>query len=302
MTLLRLFVDNLLPLLLAASAGYAVAATLKPDIRAFSSVAFNVFAPCLIFQVILESRVEMITLVRMMGFTTVGLLLLGAVAVAIARWRGWSRPLSSAVVLCVMLPNAANFGMSASLLAFGREGLMQASLYFITFSILTYTVGVLVASLGHASPKSALLGLVRVPTIWAVVIALVLRACGWSPPGPAMQAIDLLARACIPSFLVILGMQLYGVRLQGPALPLSVAGSLRLVGGFLAGWVLAPRFGLEGTAFQVGVFQSSMPTAVITTILATEYDVEPRFVASVVFLTTLVSPFTLTPALAILKG
>ena len=65
--------------------------------------------------------------------------------------RFMTAPPESAVVLCVMLPNAANFGMSASLLAFGREGLMQASLYFITFSILTYTVGVLTDLTGPAA-------------------------------------------------------------------------------------------------------------------------------------------------------
>ena len=43
-----------------------------------------------------------------------------------------------------------------------------------------------------------------------------------------------------------------------------------------------------------------MPSAVITLVLATEYDVEPGFVTSVVFLTTLVSPLTLTPLMRLL--
>jgi predicted permease len=43
-----------------------------------------------------------------------------------------------------------------------------------------------------------------------------------------------------------------------------------------------------------------MPSAVICIVLATEYDVEPTFVTSVVFLTTLLSPLSLTPLLAYL--
>jgi predicted permease len=43
-----------------------------------------------------------------------------------------------------------------------------------------------------------------------------------------------------------------------------------------------------------------MPTAVITIVLATEYDVEPALVTSVVMLTTLASPLVLTPLMALL--
>ena len=43
-----------------------------------------------------------------------------------------------------------------------------------------------------------------------------------------------------------------------------------------------------------------MPWAVLSTILATEYDAEPVFVTTAVFVSTLLSPLTLTPLLLIL--
>ena len=81
-----------------------------------------------------------------------------------------------------------------------------------------------------------------------------------------------------------------------------VATALRLGGGVAVGVVLAPLFGLTGVARQAGVLQAGMPSAVIATILATEFDVEPGFVTSVVLLTTLLSPLTLTPLLAWLRA
>ena len=48
-------------------------------------------------------------------------------------------------------------------------------------------------------------------------------------------------------------------------------------------------------ARQAAVVLSSMPVAVATTILAVEYDASPEFVTSAVFLSTLLSPLTLTP-------
>ena len=44
-----------------------------------------------------------------------------------------------------------------------------------------------------------------------------------------------------------------------------------------------------------------MPAAVITTVLALEFDLDASFATSVVFLTTLLSPITLVVLIAYLK-
>jgi predicted permease len=296
----QLFADNLLPVFLAAGAGWLLAGFVRLDARAISHVAFSIFAPCLIYHVIVESRLPAGDVVRMMGFAVVTLFAIGAVAALVARLAGWSRTMASAFVLCAILPNAGNFGLSANALAFGDEALAHASLFFVTSSMITYTVGVLVASLGRASVRDALVGLVRVPAVWSTLLALVMLNRGWSLPGPAARTVGLLADACIPTFLVILGVQLRGAGLGTRPVPLAAAAGLRLVGSAAVALLLAPLFGLRGVAWQTGVLQASMPTAVISIIIATEYDVEPEFVTSVVFLTTLICPLTLTPLLAYL--
>lgn len=301
MDLLRLFADNLLPIFLTAGAGYALAAALKTDPRPLSHVGFNLFAPCLMFRIVVESRVPLEDVARMTGFTAAVLLGLGAVAFVITRALGWSRGRSSAVVLCALLPNAGNFGLSANLLAFGSAGLAHAGLFFLASSVITFTVGVLVASLGKVGLRAALIGLLKVPALWAMVAGFAMVGGGWTLPGPATTALNLLADACIPAFLVILGMQLRETRAQGPAAPVLLGTALRLGGGAVLGLTLAPLFGLEAAARQAAVLQAATPTAVISTILATEYEVEPGLVTSVVFLSTLLSPLTLTPLLAMLR-
>jgi predicted permease len=44
-----------------------------------------------------------------------------------------------------------------------------------------------------------------------------------------------------------------------------------------------------------------MPAAIMTTVLALEYDASPSFVTAVVFVTTLISPLTVTVIIALLK-
>jgi predicted permease len=302
MELLKLFADNLLPVFLTAGAGWALAATLRPDPRGIAQAGLYVLAPALILEMILQSRVPPADLLRMMLFAFACLALPAVLAFAFARWRGWSRPLTSAIVLTVMLTNAGNYGLSVNLLAFGERGLAQASLFFLASAIVSYTAGVFVASLGRTGVRESLTGLLRIPTVWAVVVAFAMNGLGLRLPGPAASAVHLLSQACIPVFLLVLGMQLRGARLHGPVRPMLFATAMRLGGGAAAGLLLAPVFGLAGVARQAGVLQSAMPSAVIATILATEYDVEPAFVTSVVLITTLVSPFTLTPLLAMLRA
>ena len=302
MTLLALFAEHLLPVFLAAAAGFVLSATLRPDPRSISHVAFYVLAPCMVFQLIVDNHVTTASVLRMVGFTLAVLLTGGALAALTARaWR-LPRVLTSAVALVVLIPNSGNFGLSVNAFAFGDEGLAQASLFFVTASVLTFTVGVFVASLGRTSPKAALTGLFRVPAIWAVVAALALVRLGWNLPSPVAKPVAMFSQACVPVFLVVLGMQLHVSRPRGPWGPLAFAVGMRLVGGALLGLGLSQVFGLELRAHQAGILQAATPSAVICTILATEYDIEPDFVTSAVFFSTLASPFTLTPLLAYLLG
>ena len=298
--MLHLFTDNLLPIFLAAAVGYVLAARGAVNPRSLAHVAFYVFSPCLIFRIIVDNRVTGEAMLRVGAFAVLGLVVLAGVA-ALAAWRlRWPPSLVAAGALVVLLPNAGNFGLSANLLAFGEPGLAGASLYFVTSAILSYTLGVFVASLGKASPARALASLVRIPTIWAVALGFLMVYLGISLPRPADTTVRLLADACIPVFLVILGMQLHGAAWRGRLAPLALGTGMRLLGGMGLALVLAGWFGLAGAERQSGILQASMPSAVITIILATEYDVEPGFVTSVVLVTTLLCPLTLTPLLAYL--
>ena len=298
--MLRLFAENLLPVFLAAGAGYLVAVRWNVDPRPMARVAFNVFAPCLVFEAIVDSNLPGGDLLRMVGLALAVLLTAGAAVGLLARWLRWERTLVAALVLVVALPNAGNYGLSVALFAFGEAGLAQASVFFVMSAVLTFTLGVFVASLGRASLAEATLGLMKVPAIWAVVLALVIMKMDLGLPLPVARTVGLFSQASIPSFLVLLGMQLHGNGWRGPLRPLVLAASARLLLSPLIAIVIVPVLGLEGVARQAGVLQTAMPSAIITIVLATEYDVEPKFVTSAVFVTTLLSPLTVTPLLAYL--
>lgn len=300
--LLELFLDNLLPVLLAVFAGYLVAKFLNIDPQPLSRVTFYIFSPALLFTLLTSKNLSDGDIFKMATFTLVLLCLVGLVAWIVGRLFRFERKLLAAVVITSMLVNAGNFGLAVVLFGVGESALAYASVFFVIDAILAYTVGVFVVSLGKASISQALKNLLRVPAIYAMFLALAFLYFSWQLPLPVERSVTLLADASIPAMLVLLGMQLKSVRLVGNVVPLVVASTIRLIFSPLLALGLALLFQLKGSFQQAAILQSAMPAAVLTTVIATEYDVVPKFVTSVVFTTTLLSIFTLTLLLAYLGG
>jgi predicted permease len=101
--------------------------------------------------------------------------------------------------------------------------------------------------------------------------------------------------------MLVLGMQLERAAIPERPLLVVLATVLTLVVTPLLALGLVQLMGLSGAARQAAVIEASMPTAVVTTILALEYEIAPAFVTGTVFLSTLLSPFTVTLLIAFLK-
>jgi predicted permease len=163
-----------------------------------------------------------------------------------------------------------------------------------------YTLGVLFASLGHMNFKEAALGLFRVPTMYAVLLAVLVNVWDISIPVPINRAINLASGGTIPLMLILLGLQLTHLELSSNLRALQLSVSLRLLIAPLAALLFAALFGLQGFTRQGSVIQAAMPSMVSATVLATEYDLDSKLVTAVVFISTLLSPLTLTPLLVFL--
>jgi malate permease and related proteins len=299
---LTILANDILPILAVASVGFLLARRLHVDVTSVSRITFNALAPCLVFNLIVTSQVSTPEFSRIVAFTV---LLVGgtglAARVAAIPFRLDRRELA-AFLIVVMFSNAGNYGLPLVLFAFGREALARAAVYFVTSALLTYTFGTYLASSGRQGGRTALRGLVRVPALWGLAAAALVVWTGVRLPAAVMRPIDLLAAAAIPTMLLVLGMQFEkGARPDRPGL-VAVASALALVGAPLIGFALASMLGLTGLARQAVLVESAMPSAVITTILALEFDVEPRFVTSVVVVTTLASPFTVSILVAALQS
>jgi hypothetical protein len=296
----NLFTNNLLPIILIAATGFILQRTLRIDPRGLSRVIFYSFTPAFVFSILASTEIEANEMLRMAGLTIVLSIILGVSSFVISRAMKLESRSASAFILTVTFINAGNFGLSLNSFALGDVGLLWASIFFITSSMLLNSVGVYVATVGRASPKKALIGLLKVPSIYAIPLALLVRLNDIDLPLAIWRPIDLISSAAVPSMLILLGMQISRAGLPKRKDLLFASVGLRMLASPLIAWFLAPIMGLSGIGRQAGILQAAMPTAVLTTVIAMEYDVDPEFVTGVVLVTTIISPLTLTPLLAIL--
>jgi len=299
--LLGIFASDILPIFVIALVGFALTRHLGVPVRPLSHVAFHALAPALVFNVLTTSTLPGLEFGRMAAFYALVAASSGVMARLAAIPLRLDRASLSAFLLVVVCSNSGNYGLPVVLLAFGPEALTFASVYFVSSAIFSYTGGVLLAASGRRSVAQALAGVVRVPAVYGAVAAAIVMAFGLHVPAAIARPMTLLSDAALPMMVLVLGMQLE--RATWPERPSMVvaASLLSLVATPLAAFGVAHLLGLKGPAFQAGVLQASMPTAVVTTILALEFDVSPNFVTSVVCVTTILSPVTLTLMIAYLQ-
>jgi len=301
-SLFNLFLNNLAPILLIAGSGYVLGKRFQTNPRTFSQVLFYFFSPCLVFNSLAKNQLSDHDFLSVAGFAITVVFLLGLISWGIGSALRLERHLLAAVMITSMFDNAGNLGLSVTYFAFGDAALVRASVIFVIYGTLTNTVGVVIASMGKSGLRQALLALLKMPALYALILGVLFSRQGWELPQFLDRAVSMATNATIPCMLILLGVQLQRAHWTGQARALTTATALRMFASPVIAIGLSALFGLQGPTRQASILEASMPTAVMCTILATEFDVEPAFVTSVVFVTTILSPFTITPLISYLGG
>jgi predicted permease len=227
-------------------------------------------------------------------------LAMGLFSWAVTKALRFNQAMQSAFLLTTLFINAGNYGLSVNLFAFGQAGLERAAIFFTVSALLTSTVGVYLASRGQASGLDALRNVFKVPIVYGALAGFAVNLATITVPEPLAKAVELVGGASIPLMLLLVGVQLARTSLAGELKVIGLATFVRLIVAPAVALVLAAWLGLTGVTRQACITEASMPTAVMSTILSTEFEAKPQLVAGVVFVSTLASVITLTLLLALI--
>jgi len=298
--LLNIAYNIIIPVLLIIGLGVFLERLFSLSPKALSSVAFYLLVPALVTNGLAHSSLQIDEIGLILLLEILLSLILALFGWGVARVFRLDQKLESAFMLTIAFINAGNYGLAVNELAFGVEGLQRAIIFFIGTGITGSTLGVFLASRGTASISRSLLNILLVPSPYATILGLTINLGYVTLPLPVDRAIALLSNAAVPVMLVTLGLQLSRTSLKGKLKPILLATTTRLAISPLLALPLTILMGLTGLTQQVILTQSGMPTAVTSTILATEFHGEAGFTSAVVLISTLASVVTLTILLTIL--
>jgi malate permease and related proteins len=299
--LFSVFASDLLPIFVIAGAGFALARWLKASAVTLTHVVFYALLPCFAFRLLISSVATGRQFGLMVLLAVLVMVTMAAAGALLSLALRLNRAESTVFLLVVMFSNGGNYGLPVVSFAFGEDALSYGTVFFLTGSVLTNTVGAFLAAAGRRSLRTAATSVLKMPAIYGMVAAGVVLATGITVPTPLLRPVTMLSDAALPLMILVLGMQLE--RASAPRRPALVAAAVcvSLLAAPLVALGLTSIFDVTGAARQAVVVLSSMPVAVATTILAVEFDASPDFVTSAVFLSTLLSPITLTPLIAYLR-
>lgn len=278
-----------LPVLLVAGIGFIWAKMGRRFDSVFlTDIATNVGTPCLAAHSLTNLEIAPTALAEMgvaVLIALAGFLVLGLVVLRLLKLS------PNSYLPALMFPNTGNMGLPLSLFAFGQEGLGLAVVYFGCTVTLQFTVGISLSA-GNLS----LSRLVRTPTVYAVVISVILLLFDIPVPTWIDNTIGVLGGITIPMMLLTLGVSLAQLKVNAMGRNLLLS-CVRLGGGFLIALIIVHVFDLPPVAAGVLIIQSSMPVAVFNFLFAQYYGRAHADVAAMVVISTALSFLTL-PLLA----
>ena len=299
--LISILVSDILPIFVIAGAGYLLARYVGTSVKTLAHVVFYALLPCLVFRLLASSPKTGQDVGRMVLLAALMMLAMGSIGYIVATALRLSRTDRRAFLLVVMFSNGGNYGLPVVTFAFGSDALAYATVFFLTGSVLTYTVGAFVAAGAHLNVRSAAHKIAGMPALYGMVLAGLFLGSGTQVPDAVMRPVSLLSDAALPMMILVLGMQLQRASAPRQPVVVAVAVCVSLVAAPLVALGLTSLLDVTGAARQAAVTLSAMPVAVVTSILALEFDLTPDFVTSAVFVSTIASPLTLTPLIAYLR-
>ena len=211
--LFSVFASDLLPIFVIAGAGFALARWLNASATTLTHVVFYALLPCFSFRLLIATVATGRQFGRMVLLAVLVVLAMAAVGALVSLMLRLSRTESTVFLLVVMFSNGGNYGLPVVSFAFGEEALSYGTVFFLTGSVLTNTVGAFLAAAGRKSLHKAAMSVLRMPAIYAIAAAMFVLATGISVPTALLRPITMMSDAALPVMILVLGMQLERARL-----------------------------------------------------------------------------------------
>jgi len=279
--------EVLFPVFLSIGIGYWYGKKdAKFDTNFITRFSGNIGLPCIIFYSLTFSDIDFdiflkfssLTFIYVGIFSIIGFIVLKLLNKDVVR-----------LLPPIILPNTGNMGMPICLFAFGIKGLAIATAITSTILVLHFSIGILLAS-----RKFSIQPLIKCVPVYAIIFSLFFVYYKIPAPKFLENATFLIGYSAIFLVLVSLGVALSRLKVFSFKETL-IYSLIRVLIGPIIGFSFVKYLNLTGVEAGVMFIQASMPSAILTYLVAEMYSPKEitDSIASTVALSTLLSLFTL---------
>ena len=194
----------------------------------------------------------------------------------------------SIATVAAIIGNTGNLGIPINIAIFGEESIPYTTIVNLVNVFVVYTIGVYYYSRGTYDAKTSLMNIVKLPILWAAILAILLSVYRVPIHDSIMNMLMMGAYASMTMQLFLFGIYLYGTKIKEISKRLVI-------------WVLTFKFiilpliafivliNIETNPMIKGIIfiELMMPLAVANVNLASLYDCNPRVVTALVFISSL---------------
>ncbi len=194
----------------------------------------------------------------------------------------------SIAMVAAIIGNTGNLGIPLNIAIFGEASIPYTTVVNLVNVFVVYTIGVYFYSRGSFDVRTSFKNIVKLPILWAAILAITLSVYGYKPDEAIMKMLMMGAYASMTMQLFLFGIYLYGTKIKE-------------INKTLISWVLSFKFlllpliafvfllNIELDPMIKGIIfiELLMPLAVANVNLASLYDCEPKIVTALVFISSL---------------
>lgn len=303
----------MLPILTLVLIGFWLDKTFHIDVKTLSKFMFYVVLPSFIFTNVFITDfppASMTIIAAMIIFSVFGFI----AATIVGKWRHYEAGMMQSCRNALMFNNTGNLGVALILLIFSHEpfvidgqtpylaeAMVVQVIIFIFQSIAINTVGLYQAGRGRLSARDTLLVMLRMPMIYFLIAALLVRCAGWNAQQWFLWPImEMSGKSLLPIAMISIGAQLSQTKIHWFDKDVWIVSILKMT--------VLPAFGLimiyTANAVCPGTFTTvtslvfliycAIPTAVNTALFAIEFGNNADYATQIVMNTTALSAVSLT--------
>ena len=264
--------------------------------KVLTDTVYYLFLPALVLNILWQAP---------LGIDSVKISITAAIGVLAALLAAWlvctrcrSNPqVTGAILLVTAFPNATYLGYPVLVKTLGEHAgsiAIQYDLFAVTPLLLTFGV-ILAAHYGEGNEKpNPLMLLIKVPPLWAALIATLLNVSGVPAPQWLSGLFSMMGSAVVPLMLLAIGLALKQgfreIHHLNTVIPVIVI-KLALMPLLALGTTIL--LAMEGQLRTAVVLEAAMPSMVLGIVLCDRYGLNSGIYAAAVTATTVLSLFTL---------